>query len=109
MVDDDKKEGRMSKLPVKSEYGWRKGPQWGKSEGIVATLETDGYRFEVKKSPYVYPSHYGKAQIGYVPNTSRYQLIVDGKERGSKSPKLYSIVAEADAMLSWAKLARGED
>lgn len=92
-------------MNIRSEYPWQKGPEWGQAQGLVAVLEADGHRFEIHKRPYVRPAHHIKAHGGTrgATNTSRYSLKVDGTPRGSESPKLYSVVAEADAMVSWGR------
>ncbi|MHA0048623.1 hypothetical protein [Deinococcus sp. PEB2-67] len=92
-------------MSIKSKYPWQKGPDWGKERGVVATLEMDGHRFEITKIPYLRPAHHIRAQRSQITNTSRYRLFVDGVMRGSQSPRLYSTVAEADAMISWNRAA----
>jgi hypothetical protein len=90
---------------IKSEYPWQQLPAWNQPEGMIAMLEVDGHRLEIHKKPYRYPRTHAFAyqEATRPPQTFRFWLVVDGKKRGSESPRVSAILSEADAMVGWSR------
>ena len=73
---------------------WKHGPNYREARGVHLTTTVDGHTLEIHKGP-------RHSITGRDSKTVRYWLTVDSVRRGSDSPSLTHVKAEAGGMAAW--------